>query len=236
MLVVLRAAIPAASISSIAARGDVIRRARVNTLARSREAATAGWNASPISSARLCAEIWHAIRTENWSLLSRSPSDWANRLWTFDQYHQSIGASGGSGIGYGLPAAVGAALGFRDKGIFCVNIQNDGDCMYAPGALWTSVHHGIPLLHVMNNNRAYHQEVMHLQRMSAWRDRGITAGPVGTTIQDPNIDFAKLAQSMGVQGIGQIENPSDLAPALKRAVQIVKAGEPALVDVITQPR
>ena len=37
-------------------------------------------------------------------------------------------------------------------------------------------------------------------------------------------------------GIGPIENPNDLGPALKRAIDIVKRGEPALVDVVTQPR
>jgi hypothetical protein len=41
---------------------------------------------------------------------------------------------------------------------------------------------------------------------------------------------------MGVASIGPIDNPNDLAPALRRAIDIVKGGEPALVDVITQPR
>jgi thiamine pyrophosphate-dependent acetolactate synthase large subunit-like protein len=41
---------------------------------------------------------------------------------------------------------------------------------------------------------------------------------------------------MGMQGISAIEKPEDLGPALKRAVQMVKAGEPVLVDVVTQPR
>jgi acetolactate synthase I/II/III large subunit len=59
---------------------------------------------------------------------------------------------------------------------------------------------------------------------------------VGTTIDSPNIDYAKLAQSMGVYAEGPIENPNDLAPALARAVAVVKRGEPALVDVVTQPR
>ena len=43
--------------------------------------------------------------------------------------------------------------------------------MYAPGVLWTAAHHKIPLLSVMHNNRGYHQEVMHMQRMSNRRNR-----------------------------------------------------------------
>jgi len=50
------------------------------------------------------------------------------------------------------------------------------------------------------------------------------------------MDFAKLAQSMGVYAEGPIDNPKDLAPALKRAIAVVKRGEPALLDVVTQPR
>ena len=57
-----------------------------------------------------------------------------------------IGGSGGAGIGYGAPAAVGAALANKKHGRLSVNIQNDGDFMYAPGVLWTAAHHQIPLL------------------------------------------------------------------------------------------
>jgi thiamine pyrophosphate-dependent acetolactate synthase large subunit-like protein len=88
----------------------------------------------------------------------------------------------------------------------------------------------------MHNNRGYHQEVMHVQRIADRRDRVLNDGPIGTQITGPNIDYAKLAQSMGVWASGPITDPNELAPALKRAVEVVKAGEPALVDVVTQPR
>ena len=44
----------------------------------------------------------------------------------------------------------------------------------------------------MHNNRAYHQEVMHLQRMAGRHNRGITRAAIGTTIESPNIDYAKV--------------------------------------------
>jgi thiamine pyrophosphate-dependent acetolactate synthase large subunit-like protein len=88
----------------------------------------------------------------------------------------------------------------------------------------------------MHNNRAYHQEVMHLQRMANRHQRGPTRAHIGTTIDDPNVDYAKIAQGMGVHGEGPITNPDDLAPAIARALAVVKKGEPALVDVVTQPR
>jgi thiamine pyrophosphate-dependent acetolactate synthase large subunit-like protein len=139
-------------------------------------------------------------------------------------------------MGYNAPAAVGAALANRKHGRLTVNIQCDGDLMYANGVLWTAAHHRIPILNVMHNNRAYHQEMMHLQRMANRHNRGIDCVKIGTTLDDPNIDYAKLAQSMGVYAEGPISDPKDVGPALRRAVAVVKRGEPALLDVVTQPR
>jgi len=236
----IKQAIPADRRSKIAERGEKARKAqaqaRQSVLA---QAAANAWDASPISAARLSAEIWQQIRNENWALVSRdsSLSNWPHRLWTFTHHHQFIGGPGGAGIGYGLPAAVGAAFAHRDADRrLCINLQNDGDSMYAPGALWTAAHHKVPMLTIMWNNRAYHQEIMHLQRMANWRQRGIENPHIGTTIRDPYIDYAKLAEALGHVGIGPIIDPKDLAAAIKRGVDAVKMGEPVLIDVVTQPR
>jgi len=88
----------------------------------------------------------------------------------------------------------------------------------------------------MHNNRAYHQELMQIQIMADQHNRGITRAGIGNTLVDPPIDYAKLAQSMGMHGEGPIADPKDLAPAIRRAIEVVKRGDPALVDVLTQPR
>ena len=220
-------------------RGKKLATQHEEALRRARDEAAYAWDASPISTARLCAEIWAAIKNEDWSLVS-DVSPWVNRwplrLWTFDKYYQFIGASGGFGVGYGAPGALGAALANKKHGRLTVSIQNDGDLMYAPGILWTSAHHRVPLLSVMHNNQAYHQEVMHVQRMADRHNRGITRASIGTTITDPNIDFATVAKGMGVYAEGPITDPKDLGPAIRRAIEVVKRGEPALVDAVTQPR
>jgi thiamine pyrophosphate-dependent acetolactate synthase large subunit-like protein len=215
---------------------DVSRRAadtaRVN--------ASYAWNSTPVSTARLAAELWTQIKNEDWSLVSSYyTSDlggWPRRLWNFDKSYQWLGHAGGGGIGYGAPASVGGALANKKHGRLSIAIQTDGDLMYAPGVLWTAAHHKIPLLSVMNNNRAYHMELMHVQRMCNARNRSVDRGAIGSQIIDPNIDYAKLAQSMGVYAEGPIDNPADVGPALKRAIAVVKRGEPALVDVVTAVR
>jgi thiamine pyrophosphate-dependent acetolactate synthase large subunit-like protein len=222
--------------NTLTARGAKLAAASQAAREQARTEAAFGWNAAPISTARMAAELWAQVKTEDWSLVSSNQSGWTQRLWNFEKYYQFIGGSGGAGVGYGAPAAVGAALANRRYGRLTVNIQNDGDLMYAPGVLWTAAHHRIPLLNVMHNNRAYHQEVMHLQRMANRHNRGIDRAHIGTTIDAPNIDYSKLAQSMGLYAEGPITNPQDLGPAIRRAIAAVKRGEPALLDVVTQPR
>ena len=219
-------------------RGSRLQAAHQQSLERARDAAAFAWDASPISTARLSAEVWAQVKDQDWSLVSATTfvSRWPQRLWSFDKHYQYLGTAGGYGIGYGAPAAVGAALANRKHGRLSVNIQNDGDLMYAPGVLWTAAHHGIPLLNIMHNNRAYHQEVMQVQIMADRHSRGVANCGTGTTITAPNIDFAKLAQSMGVYGEGPISDPKDLGPAIRRALDVVKRGEPAMLDVVTQPR
>ena len=163
---------------------------------------------------------------------------WPMRTWPIEKHYQFNGNSGGQGMGYNAPAATGAALANKKHGRLTVNIQCDGDLMYAPGVLWTAAHHRIPILHVMHNNRAYHQEVMHLQRMASQHNRGVDYSRIGigTKIDDPNIDYAGLGRSLGLYAEGPITDPKEVGPALKRAVAVVKRGEPAIVDVVTQPR
>jgi acetolactate synthase-1/2/3 large subunit len=66
--------------------------------------------------------------------------------------------------------------------------------------------------------------------------RGLDNVEIGTTIKDPNVDFAAVARGFGVYGEGPIEDPKELGPALTRAIAVLKRGEPALVDVITDQR
>jgi acetolactate synthase-1/2/3 large subunit len=218
--------------TAFAERGKKLAASHEQGQEAARNAATYAWDASPISVARLQAELYAVIKDKDWSMVSGSPG----RLWDVTKYYQAIGGAGGAGVGYGAPASVGAALANRKHGRLSVSIQNDGDLMYAPGVLWTAAHHKIPLLSVMHNNRAYHQEVMHIQRMANRHQRGITNASIGTRLQDPNIDFATVAKGMGVFGVGPITDPKDLPGALRRALEVVQKGEPALVDVVTQPR
>ena len=238
----VRAALPNDRKAAIEKRGEAAKKAFAEGKERTRQAAALAWEASPISTARLAMETFAQIKELDWSLVSSSGnvSGWPSRLWPMEKHYHWLGASGGYGVGYGAPASVGAALANRDLGRFSVSIQSDGDLMCAPGVLWTAARHGIPLLAVMHNNRGYHQEVMHVQRLSNFRNRvaslGKDMGPIGTSIENPDIEYHKLAESMGWWAKGPIKDPAELGAAIKQAVAVVKSGQPALVNVWTQPR
>ena len=223
-------------------RGEALKKAYHAAHERAMAAAAVGWDLSPISTARLSAEVANAVKDQDWAVVSTSgqTSGWPMRFFKMDKHYRWIGGSGGSGLGYGLPASIGGAHAHKQFGRFPVSIQGDGDIMYAPGAIWTAARHQIPILTVMHNNKGYHQEVMHVQRLSNRRVRvannGKDFGPIGTRIENPDVEYHSLAKSMGWYAEGPITDPKDLGPALKRAVEVVKKGQPALLNTLTQPR
>jgi thiamine pyrophosphate-dependent acetolactate synthase large subunit-like protein len=218
------------------ARRDAMKKRWDQQLKDAKEGAALGWDASPISTARLAMETFEVIKNEPWCLAVSDRIAWARKLWPTTEYHQMLGGSGGQGVGYGLPASVGAALANKSLGRMTVTFQPDGDLLYAPGALWTAAHHKIPLLMVMHNNGGYYQEVMHLQRMASMHNRRTDQAWIGNSLRNPDIDFAKIAQGMGVWAEGPIKDPTQLKGALQRALAEVKKGRPALLDVVCQAR
>jgi thiamine pyrophosphate-dependent acetolactate synthase large subunit-like protein len=212
--------------------------ARIEALQQALEQKKAGWDASPISTARIYAELWPLILHEDWCL--SSPSNFSGghntQLWDHNKPYSYLGGQGAGGMGYGAPASVGAALAAKARGRIVINVQTDGDLNYAPGVLWTAVHHQLPMLTIMHNNRAWHQELMFVEYMCGVRGRGGDRGHIGTTLRDPFIDYRTIAAGYGMAGEGPITDPSKLSAALKRGVASVKRGEPYLIDVITQPR
>jgi acetolactate synthase I/II/III large subunit len=224
--------------SAIEARGQRVAAAhKAGQLDGIREAKY-GWDASPVSVPRLIAELGDQIAKDDWAIVSghQFTGDWQRRLLNHDKPYRYNGDCGGFGIGYDTPASVGGALAHKKNGRLSVAIVGDGDLNFSPGVLWTAAHHKIPLLFIVHNNRAYHAEVMIIQRMCGVRGRGNENAHIGNVIADPDPNYAQLAKAYGMYSEGPIEHPKDLAGAYQRALAKVRAGEPALIDVVSQPR
>jgi acetolactate synthase-1/2/3 large subunit len=192
------------------------------------------WDASPIMLARLASEVWDAIGGEDWVLTANTLEEWTRMLWDFDRPYRHPGRSLGTATQFGI--SLGVALAHRDKKRLVVDIQPDGDLMFDAGAMWVAAKHRIPLLVVMYNNRAYYNDWEHQIRMAKLRGTPVERAHIGMDMTDPDPDFASMAKSMGWYAEGPIDEPKNVAAALKRAIAKVKAGQPALLDTITQKR
>jgi len=235
----VKAEMTAAHKSKFEARGQKLKGLVERSLAQRMTDATFQWEAKPISSPRFVMELWNQIKNENWALPTESQflSEWPYFLWDINKPYQTMGYSGAQGIGYNSPAALGAALANKEHGRITVAMVGDGDLNMAPGVLWTAAHHRIPILYLVHNNRSYHQEVMMILKMAARRSRVDHKNIyVGTLIDDPAPNYAKIAEGYGLYAQGPIEDPKDLAAAIKRGIEVVKRGEPALIDIISDGR
>ena len=210
--------------------------AQMSAAARARWAKEAreDWDASPITLPRLASEVWDAIKGEDWVLTAGTLEDWTRKIWDFDKPYRHPGRSLGTATQIGI--SLGVALAHRDAGRLVVDLQPDGDLMFDAGALWVAAKHRIPLLVVMHNNRAYYNDWEHQIRMARQRGTPLERAHIGMDLVDPAPDFAAMAKSMGWYAEGPIDQPAEIPAALQRAIKRVKAGQPALLDTITQKR
>jgi len=203
--------------------------------AREKETKTK-WDEKPIAMSRLYVELAEALKNEDWVLTNGSSQGKENSYLPAMKFNQILGKYKGGGLGYGLPASLGAALAHKGSGKFCIDLQPDGCLLFTVSSLWTAVHHKIPLLIVVCSNRSYYNDEEHQERVAEVRGRPVENKTIGIRIEEPEVDFGAMARTYGCWGAGPITEPKDLIKTLREAVKVVKEGKPALVDVVCQMR
>jgi acetolactate synthase I/II/III large subunit len=218
----------------IAKRKEEIGKRHTENRAKWRKQAEERWDAKPMTVPRLALEVWDAIKGKDWVLTTGDLGSWGKKLWNFDRPYCHAGRELGTGTQIGL--SLGVALANKDTGRLVVDLQPDGDLMFDAGSLWVAAKYKIPMLVVMFNNRAYYNDWNH--QLVLARTRGTDPGRahIGMDLFGPDPDFAGLARSMGWYGEGPFENADDLKPALKRAIEQVEQGKPALIDAVCDRR
>ncbi|OGB14543.1 MAG: benzoylformate decarboxylase [Burkholderiales bacterium RIFCSPLOWO2_12_67_14] len=131
-------------------------------------------------------------------------------------------ASGG--LGFGMPAAVGVALGRQKKQLRgrTIALMGDGSSMYSIQALYAASQLGLPMTFVVLNNRRYAA----LQDFAPVFGYAKGEKPAGTDL--PHLDFVALAHGQGVPGC-RVERPEHLAKSLKTALM---ARGPYLIELV----
>lgn len=154
----------------------------------------------------LAGELWGFLKDRDFVLANGNLRGWTHRIFEMDQPRQYLGRSGGGGLGSGIGAAIGAAL----------------------------AHHDLPVLVIMDNNRTYYNSEEHQRNVAVARDRDVERAGIGTKIENPHVDSAARAKSMGVWAIGPVEKPEDVEAAIAQALEVVeKQKRPAWVDIVT---
>ena len=133
-------------------------------------------------------------------------SGWWHRYWRYGTMPTQLAPTSGT-MGYGLPAAVAAALRFQDRPVVCVS--GDGDFLMNGQEMATTAQHGADLLVIVVDNGSYGTIRMHQEREYPERTSG-------TDLANP--DFAALARAYGGWAEA-VERTEEFAPALDRAMQ-----------------
>ena len=123
------------------------------------------------------------------------------------------------GLGYGMPAAVGIALG--KPGVRVVAVIGDGSAMYSIQALWSAAQLRLPIAFIILNNRRYAALQNFAPAFGFANDETVA----GTAL--PNIDFVALAKGMGCSA-SRVGDPARLRQSLDSAL---KAASPTLLEV-----
>jgi acetolactate synthase-1/2/3 large subunit len=190
---------------------------------------------SPVSTARLAAEVWEVVKDHDWVLTAGTAAEWALRSWDFDRPHRHPGKQLGTATQIGI--SLGVALAHKGTGRLVVDLQPDGDLMFDVGALWVAAAYELPLLTVMFNNRAYYNDWEHQERLARQRGTPVERASIGMAISEPAPDFASIAKGFGWWAEGPITDPDAVRAAVQRAADhVLTTGRPALVDVVCQPK
>ena len=179
-------------------------------------------NAMPIYPDRLCAEITRALPHDGILVADTGYSSiWTSSLVELNGAGQTYLRAAGS-LGWSFPAALGAKCAAPHRKVVCWS--GDGAIYYHLTELETAKRRGIAITLIINNNSGFGQGWPNIQRQ-----QGNKPGDVRELVRFGPTNFADVARMFGLRGI-RVEDPSQLAPALKEAMA---SDETVIVDVAT---
>jgi acetolactate synthase-1/2/3 large subunit len=178
--------------------------------------------ASPLSPYRVLRDLYDTVDVPN-TLITHdagSPRDQLVPFWKCVSSHSYIGWGKSTQLGYGLGLAMGAKLACPDK--LCINVWGDAAIGFTGTDLETAARDRIPILSILLNNHAMACE---LPIMPVATEKFEATAITG--------DYAAFARSLGCHG-ERVTEAAEIVPALKRALAAIDAGQPALVEFITE--
>lgn len=178
----------------------------------------------PMKPARLCHEL-EQVLPSNAILVADTgySAQWSANMILLDSPEQHYIRAAGS-LGWAFPASIGAKAGAPDRPVVC--FCGDGALWYHIAELETAKRHGFNVIVVVNNNSAFGQSRVGIQKAY-----GTDKGNMDELYSFEHVDFAKIAEDIGCMGV-RVEKPEEFAPAMQKALS---ANTPVVINVITDP-
>ncbi|MFO1300147.1 MAG: thiamine pyrophosphate-binding protein [Burkholderiaceae bacterium] len=149
---------------------------------------------------------------------------WANRFWPYAGLRTLLSTTSGS-MGYGVPAAVAAAIAQPQRTVVC--FAGDGDFLMNGQELATAAQYGAPLVVIVFDNGMYGTIRMH-------QEREYPSRVIGTELDNP--DFARYGEAFGGFG-ARVERTAQFEPAMRAALEHARTRlRPALVHLKVDPQ
>jgi acetolactate synthase I/II/III large subunit len=229
----LRAALRAAKANgkAVESRRKVVAAAREDMEAKRRKLVETARNAVPIHSAWLAACI-NEVKSEDAIVVSELGVPVARLDLT--RHGTFMGNMLAGGLGFGLGAALGAKLAAPQREVIVA--VGDGSYMFGNPLPYHYVGRAenLPTLTIIANNHSWH--AVRQATLDVYPDgTAAKANVMPLTELKPAPDYEKVIETCGGYG-EKVEAPGDLLPALKRSLDAVRSGTPALVNVSTQGR
>jgi benzoylformate decarboxylase len=171
-------------------------------------------------------ETLSTVKPADSALVMESTSTMAEQqTWLPTTRTGSFFATGSGGIGWGVPAAVGLALGDRARGVNRTIIATigDGSFQYSIQAIWTAAQHKLPIVFVVLRNGEY-------AILKSFAELEKTPGVPGLEL--PGLDIASLATGFGCR-TAKVDSTDALA---REFMSALKADGPTVIVVPTQPQ
>ena len=145
---------------------------------------------------------------------------WTAQIYKFNEPRRFVTSGGLGTMGFGFPAAIGAAVAHKDKVV--LNIAGDGSIQMNIQELATCVEYNIPVINCVINNG-------YLGMVRQWQEKLFDKHYSQTKISAP--DFVKLAEAYGALGF-RVEKEEDIVPTLQKAIE---SRRPVFIDFVVEP-
>jgi len=186
------------------------------------------WDSAPVTWPRLMLTLEQMLDEDAVIVEEIGTEEWVLRSLSFGEGKKTkFGRTLGRSLGWGVGASIGVKLAIPDRQV--VSLQGDGGFSYAQSdSLWAMSRYEVPVITIVCNNRSY-DEPRNNMFMKGGRQQQQNKDMI-SYLGSPDIEFSDIARAYGIRA-ERVNNPSELEPALKRAITTTRDGRPYLLDV-----